>query len=371
MSHKSHEPLAEHGFSPWRWIAWTLALVLGLWVAIMAVHRHRMEKIRSEVESRGGRLEGEHFSPGWYEWLLAITPGGWPKEAVLKFKGNFQRVTIVHLPPATTPPHDLIARLNAFKQIRELSLPECQLTDDDLDGLSKLTSLRQLNLSGNAVTDRGLAQLANLSELRVLELFETRAAGHFLEHSSRWPELSSLRLSRSPVTGEGLARMGTLPNLRVLLLDHSHVSDLGLTSLAVQPELATLTLDASLITDQGLAAVDDRRFPKLQVLQVGQTAVTANGVSRLQSSGLARLMVPNLELSDEHWRELTRMKKLTLVRLDEVEYWRETKRGPTGGRIVLDSFIGMLPNQAGHRIWRMPRHTYLRVPKSPVPENRD
>ena len=369
MSQDSHEPITPHSFSPWKWIAWTAAILVGLWVAITAVHRYRMEKVRTEVESRGGRLEGREVFPGWYEWLLEKCPNGWPAAALLKFNGNFQRVVVVHLPPGTTPPHDLIARLIEFREIKQLRLPASQLTDADLDGLSKLTSLQQLNLSGNAVTDRGLAQLANLPELAELELFETRAAGHFLEHSSRWPNLSSINLSHSPVTGEGLARMGSLPNLRFLLLDHSQVSDVGLTSLATQPDLRTLRLDDTLITDKGLAAVDNLRFPKLEVLNVSKTAVTAEGISRLQLSRLKQLYLPQVELSDEHWRELVRMMSLRFVRWGEIDLRREFGLDATGRHILLDSFVGVRIINGGRRVFGgPPRYEQLRFPKSPAPE---
>ena len=369
MSQDSHESTAVRAFSPWKWIAWTAAILIGLWIATTAVHRHRMEKIRTEVESRGGRLEGNDFYPDWYDWLLTKAPNGWPKEAVLKLKGNFQRVVSVRLPPGVTPPHDLISRLAIFPRLEELVLRDCHLTDADLEGLSKLTALKLLALDGNPVSDRGLADLDKLVVLEYVYLHGTRAGDEVLRDASRIPKLDYLDLTNTDATDAGLSDLGSCPKLSTLMLDNTRVSDSGIASLAPQPSLLCFSLGGCSITDRGLGTIDDDHFPTLGVLNLEKTQVTADGVARLRLNRLGALIISNLPLADEHWRELARMKALFFVQWGEKLLGRESGRSSTGRSFVLDSFIqadGM--GLFGPTI-SPSRPIRERYPQSPAPES--
>ena len=344
MSQEAHDPNTAQRFSPWKWIAWTTAIVAGFWVAIMAVDRHRMEQIRSEVESRGGRLEGGILAPDWYMWLVAQAPNGWIKEGVLKLQGNFRRVVAVRLPPGTTLPQQFISRLTRFRRISVIELPDCQLTDSDLEGLSKFTELKYLNLQGNPVTDKGLAQLGQLPNLVTLILRGTKAEGQFLADSSNWPGMSQLDLSHSPITDDGLKNIATLPILRSLLLADTQVSDAGLKSLAVEPSVEVLLLRGCPITDQGLAEIDDRRFPKLFLLDLVRTEVTSDGVSKLPLSRLTELEIPDVELTASHWRELLRMKSLVFLTWGGCVLQRDIRKAsPANSFVVLYDRKGRYP----------------------------
>jgi hypothetical protein len=338
MSHDTDEPNADRRFSPWKWIAWTAAIVVGVGIAMTAVDRHRMEQLRTEVESRGGHLEGARRFPTWYMWLVTKAPNGWPKATVLKLAGNFQRVVSVRLPPGTLPPHDLISRLSRFRNLSRLDLTDCHLTDADLNGLSKLSELRHLSLGSNAISDLGLADLEKLSRLQILDLRDTRAGDQFLRQVARLPQLQQLMLSHSAVTDAGLKSLATHPKLTSLWLDRTQISDAGLLALAPQPNLGALLLNDCPITDQGLAAIDEHRFPGLNYLDVSKTQVTAEGVSRLQLGNLRRLSFPDVAMTDEHWRRLAGLKTLDYVLWDDVSLRREQTFSATGRRLRLDSF---------------------------------
>ncbi len=347
MSQDSHDQNIASSFSLWKWIAWTAAILAGIGVANTAVDRHRMEQLRTEVESRGGRLEGSYFVPDWYKWLESKAPSGWPKQAVLKLKGNFQRVVAVRLPPGTVLPHNFISRLTRFRSLAHLELPDCHLSDADLDHLSEFSNLRYLDLRGNLVSDGGLAHLDKLVLLEQVHLPGTRAGDEVLRQAATLPNLRFLNLSRTSVTDAGLQGLRTHLKLRYLVLDGTQISDSGLASLLPQPSLVNLTLNHCAITDKGLAAIDDSRFPALGQLEVRKTQVTADGISRLRLSHLRDYQFPNASLTDEHWLALARMKSLVWVHWGEIHLRREFERSSSRRRIALDSFVVIYDGHIG------------------------
>ncbi len=343
MSQDSHEPIAARVFSPWKWIAWTVAILVGLWVAITAVDRHQMEKLRTEVESRGGRLEGQEFPPAWYHWLETKAPTDWLRQAVLRLKGNFRRVVSVHVPPGSLLPSQFFSRLSRFQKINWIELPSCQLSDQDFEGLTKFTELGYLDLRGNPVTDKGLAQLSELSSLQVLLLDETHAGDQVLQQAFNMPKLTTLLMSKTKVTDAGLKELGShaaaaRPTLKVLFLNGTQISDEGLNSLLTQPSLTHFSLSGCEITDRGLGAIDDVRFPLLTALDVGETKVTGDGISKLRLDHLQSLSFPDVAMTDEHWRGLTGLKKLDYVTWGDVSLRRVEVFHATGKRTRLDTF---------------------------------
>lgn len=346
MPQDSHEPRAATGFTLWKGIGWTTALIVGLWVSITAVQRYRMEKLRSEVESRGGRLEGEDFYPGWYNWLQIKAPSGWPTVMVLKWDRSFRRVVHVHVPPGSTLPPNFISRLTCFQQLTRLELPDCQLTDADLADVSEFTKLKYLDLSRNPISDRGLARLDKLANLEVVVLNETRVGDQVLQQASRLPNLITLMLAGTVASDDGLKDVGAFPKLKVLDLSGTRVSDLGLESLPLLPHLLQLSVNGCSITDRGLAAIDDGRLPDMTALGLSQTQVTADGVVRLRMGKLQSLSFPNVAMTDEHWRGLAGMKRLEYLTWGNTSLYRARSFPTRGPRVVLDSFIEIptLPN---------------------------
>ncbi len=344
MPPDDYEPNNAHSFSLWRWIAWTAALLMGLWVAVTAVDRYQMEKLRTEVESRGGRLEGKEIPPGWYLWLVDHAPNEWLELFVLKFYGNFRRVVAVRVPPGNSLPPQFISRLTRFRQITVIELPNCQLTDPDLEGLSKFTELSFLNLQGNPVSDKGLAPLSKFSSLEVVLLNDTRAGDQVLRQSLSLPKLNTLDLSRTNVT------------------------DAGLSSLRPQPALIGLVFIGCAITDRGLDEFDDAHFPKLVSLHVSETHVTADGISRLRLGQLQSFSFPNVSMTDEHWRGLLEMKKLYYLGWGDV--WLHRTAAPMARRLgsPTDSFVVYSVLRDGRH--QLARDPILRFPQSSPPEFR-
>lgn len=351
MQENSDPTTAAPRFSPWRWLAWGAAILAGILVASAALDRYRMEKLRAEVESRGGRLEGQLIYPGWYKWLLAKAPQGWARQTVLKLSGNFRRIVTVNVPPGSALPPHFISRLTRFQSLVNLRLPGCHLTDSDLDGLSKFSELRILVLRDNPVSDRGFTRWDKLQSLTIIDFKGTRIGDEFMGHVARLPKLAYLDLTNSSVTDAGLRAIGSHP-LRTLFLSGTQVSDSGLNELAPLPHLSQLTLDNCPITDTGLAAIDDHRFPLLVSLTISGTQVTAEGVSRLRLGHLQRYSFPAVAMTDEDWRELAGLKKLDYVTWGDVEL-RRCEVFPVGGRgrrTRLDAFRTQTSIRDGRRV---------------------
>lgn len=344
MSQDSDKSNITPSFSLWRWIAWAAALLMGLWVAVTAVDRYQMEKLRTEVESRGGRLEGKEIPPGWYLWMVDHAPTDWLELFVLKFYGNFRRVVAVRVPPGTSLPPQFISRLTRFRQITVIELPNCQLTDFDLEGLSKFTELKHLNLQRNPVTEKGLTPLSKLLSLEVVLLNDTRVGGPVLDQSLSLPKLNTLDVSRTNVT------------------------DAGLRSLRPQPTLIGLALKGCAITDRGLDEFDDVHFPNLRSLNVAETQVTADAISRLRLGSLQSLSFPNVSMTDEHWRGLLEMKNLSYLSWGDIVLLRSEAPLVSRPGTSLSSFVVFsIPHLARHRLYRAP---VIRFPQSSALEAR-
>lgn len=354
MPHDSHEPTVERGVSPWRWIAWTLVLLVSLWVTVAAVHRYQMVKIRSEVESRGGRLEGRELSPGWYRWLEAKAPTDWLKQMAIKGRANFRRVHAVSVPPGSELPPDFVSRLTIFRHVRQLQMANCNLDDRDLERLPEFRELTYLNLSGNRVSDNGVVGLDRLPLLRTLELAETRVGDGVLRQLSSHPSLVSVNVSGTLVTDDGLRAMGSPRRLCYLYLSGTRVSDSGLAALNTQPYLKLLELTGCPISDRGLQEINDARFPSLNTLHLKDTQVTADGIATMKVNSprdLKWLNFPNVPMENHHWESLAAIKSLVRLTWGDVQLRRGYTRSAKTRRslLPLDSFEVMgLPGRKSY-----------------------
>ncbi len=141
------------------------------------------------------------------------------------------------------------------------------------------------------VDDAGLAHLDSLHSLEFLNLRSTRVTDSGLDHVARLHRLQWLSLAHTSVSDAGLASLAKLPALQVLdLRGAHHVSDAGLAHVAGHRKLAELDLsDNPRITNSGLDSL--REMTSLRILSLDRTAVTDQGVDRLQRS------LPNLVIN--------------------------------------------------------------------------
>ena len=74
--------------------------------------------------------------------------------------------------PSTAKP-DLSVLESVKDQLVWLQLPNCGITDEDLEIIGKLPNLFKLNLNRNKITDKGIPALAGLNKLELLNLYGT------------------------------------------------------------------------------------------------------------------------------------------------------------------------------------------------------
>jgi len=158
-----------------------------------------------------------------------------------------------------------LENLRGSQHLEKLELINCEIENDGLASLSKLSKLRVLRGQGIRVTDAGLRHLAELSQLRVLYLLGTGC------------------------TDDGLQHLVRLSNLQELAIPSRHLTDAGLIHLKELTSLRSLDLRFTQVSDEGLHHL--QALKQLSRLDVGHSQVTANGAERLKES------LPEVEIS--------------------------------------------------------------------------
>ncbi len=209
-------------------------------------------------------------------------------------------------------PVELIANLET---VQELNLEGAQITDSNVQYISKLSSLKRLHLSQNPrLSDAGLEFLGELTSLEELVLYAADINGDGLAHLGQLSRLKKLQLNQSAVTDEGLRAIPLLPALEYLDLRSTSVTGPGLAALADLPKLKTLLLAGAKITDSTLEPVGDLR--RLEALSLEDVGVSDAGLLHLRSlKRLEQLRISGRQLSEPGLRDLQkRLPKMKFVR---------------------------------------------------------
>lgn len=118
-----------------------------------------------------------------------------------------------------------------FGDVRLIVLSGTQVTNDDLEDLSRLPSLESLDLRNTRIGDPGLAHLSELSILGSLNLRDTRIGDAGLAHLSELETLRALWLGNTEVTDEGVRYLAKLKNLTYLDITGTAITPVGLDEL--------------------------------------------------------------------------------------------------------------------------------------------
>jgi len=166
----------------------------------------------------------------WLETWLKETDG--PEPAWLKRLDdgqNFETVTYAGFSvyPMRTAQMPYIVRL---KNLEDLCLSHCPLSDDSFVYLRELTRLRRLGLHSSPITEKGLAHLTALVNLNHLDLAESRVTDAGLAYLADLP-LETLNLAHTKITDAGLPHLYPLKTLRRLDLTSVPISEEALAAL--------------------------------------------------------------------------------------------------------------------------------------------
>jgi hypothetical protein len=180
----------------WRWcLLWTVLLVFIGTVLRIGVPICRQQAAIREIELLGGKVEMRRNTTDWLRRLLGDDWG------------------------------------RCLDDVAVVSFFGCQIADDDLHGLNRLTRIERLWLGGNGITNAGLEHLRELTSLETLDLWGTRISDAGLAHVGNLPRLKTLYLDQTQVTDAGLKNLKGLRNLRHLYCSDSRISDQGIADL--------------------------------------------------------------------------------------------------------------------------------------------
>jgi hypothetical protein len=175
-------------------------------------------------------------------------------------------VTYVHelgVAPLAEPPGPKWLRRIAgdifFEEVAQVQIDNDQANDETLGLIAKLPRIESLMVTSNAITDDGLASLADASKLIVLELQSAK------------------------VTPSGYLHLKGLRNLKTLVFrDNNKFNDSCLPEILKLTQVHYFYLSGSQITDAGLVHL--REATGLQLVELGKTNVTEEGVDRFQEA---------------------------------------------------------------------------------------
>lgn len=99
--------------------------------------------------------------------------------------------------------------LSVLSRVREqlvwLQLPNCGLTDEDMEDISALDKLFRLNLSQNQIGDQGIVQLKGLKHLEQLNIYGTRVTSKSLQMLAGLPAMKKLFIWDCPIDSTSAA----------------------------------------------------------------------------------------------------------------------------------------------------------------------
>jgi hypothetical protein len=190
---------------------------------------------------------------------------------------KFGSVRAVRLAGSSQAGDDALEDVAELKQLQELVLAGCRVTDHGLSLLTGLDSLVTLDLTGTNIGDEGVAAVASLRALRDLRLDDTRVTDMGVAATAKLRKLARLSLARTRITGNGLAHLKNLLHLEWLRLDG--IGDEDLAGVEGFAHLRALFLTGPRVADEGMMCV--ARLPLLDHLQLANTSVTSEGLRQL------------------------------------------------------------------------------------------
>ena len=240
-------------------------------------------------------------------------------------------IKAVKLDGAMSLKEDELSQLSAADGLQSLSLKGAAIGDRAAEELAKIKGLWSLDLSQTKITDLGLAKLAALPELRDLNLQKTMVGDDGVTGIGKLPRLENLFLTDTQVTDRGLLQLVGLEELHTVALNGTKVTLTGVDGIKaalpklkitwdapdVEREIARKVLNTgaaiSLVSLEGKAIGEVRKaadlpverfqiqsidwsnkvkitdadlaqlsaLPKLQLLNLDGTSVTADGLAKL------------------------------------------------------------------------------------------
>ena len=207
---------------------------------------------------------------------------------------------------------DAVRHLKPLANLEILSLYDCKMTGDGLEGLAGKQHLRKLYLHGAGMKSgpqrdilRGFQHLASCPSLEGINLEETSVDDAGLADIAKIKSLQSLSVGSDKITDDGLRHFAGHPNLRSLSYCgkgwgwmHLGVTEKCFVHLPNIPNLRSLSVCCN-ITTEGLKSL--KQIPKLESLRVDWPTMTQTELNELRKQ-LPNCRVTSIYLIDSRWR---------------------------------------------------------------------
>jgi hypothetical protein len=168
--------------------------------------------------------------------------------------------------------------------LTKLSFHDCELKNQDLHHLSKLSTLEELSIlidAGPSVDDTGLVHLKSLPALKNLDLRSSHVAGTCFANG--FNQLEELNISGPALSNDSIKAIAMLSKLKRLRVGKSQVTANALTALTGLCHLTTLSLPDRPSDEQRLA------FYRAHVLKKRKSRVAGKQVPPDSQSPFANL----------------------------------------------------------------------------------
>ena len=204
-------------------------------------------------------------------------------------------------------------------RVTELSVCRSEFTNQDMQLLSKLTSIIDLNLNCQPILDDGINHIRNLSKLRNLGVVKAELTDKAMPTLATLAELQRLHLAdNSNITDEGIKHLSTLANLKGLSVVGTAITDKGMKSIGKLENLEALFLENTKITDEGLKHISNLK--KISTITLIDTEITDEGMRVLAELPELRLLfLDGTKITSDGMKHLVNLKELNSVYLDRTK----------------------------------------------------
>lgn len=176
--------------------------------------------------------------------------------AVVATLPHLQRLTIEDAAIDGVGISSLAESETAADRLETLTFSRCTaLTDDQLQSLEAFRNLRQLTLRDVPITGLFLKSLSSTDQLELLSLNQTFLAEDAFERIAAFRNLTRLELAQNILSPQAMKYIATLRKLEYLNLTDCAISDVLLKPLAGHPKLHTVIVTGN--ADVSRAAVAD------------------------------------------------------------------------------------------------------------------
>ncbi len=248
----------------------------------IASRRHKVATAMGVVKLSAAENRGVYFSPGLAlirrpELMDAISPDN--------IQGFFFSFT------STGDSEDsladgLVVKISHLKNLRNIKLGRCDVSDLGAKGIHDLPLLESLDLSYSLISNKSIPVIGKLTGLEELTLNSVDLSNSDFSYIGRLPKLSSLYLRNSQVNDAMINALKPGKSLRLIDLgNNGAITDASLPSLALLPNLKTVNLSGTSVNVRSLT-----KLARINCVVVSRRDLKGASLAILRKS------IPNLTL---------------------------------------------------------------------------